>query len=73
MSTERADIETPSERAVRLYEERADDEARLRATVSTLLARVESLERTVAGLKDRESNVRRAVGQLASSYDVLRK
>lgn len=70
MSAERA--------AVRLndhgfYEPVPESVDNLRATVQTLLARVESLERTVAGLKDRESNVRRAVGQLASSYDVLRK
>ena len=45
----------------------------LRATVQTLLGRVESLERAVAGLKAKEQDVRRAVGQLASAYDVLRK
>lgn len=65
MSAERNDI--------RLYEPAPESVDNLRATVRTLLARVESLERTVAGLKNKEQDVRRAVGQLASAYDVLRK
>ena len=50
-----------------------DDTANLKAHLSTLQGRLEALERTVTAMRERELKVRRAVGQLASACDVLRK
>lgn len=51
-----------------------DDEATeietLRAMVRTLLGRVESLERTVSAIRDREMKMRRAIGQMAAAADL---
>lgn len=55
------------------YCEAKGDAANLRATVSTLLGRIEALERTVAAMREREQAVRRAIGQLASACDIVRK
>lgn len=46
------------------------DTETLRAMVNTLLGRVEALERTVAAMRVREQNVRRAVGQLAKAHEL---
>lgn len=56
-------------------DERIDRETeteKLRAMVHTLLGRVESLERTVATLKSRDQDARRAIGQLASAYGLTK-
>ena len=42
----------------------------LRAMVLTLLGRVEALERTVSAIRDRETKIRRAVGQLGAAFDL---
>ena len=43
----------------------------LRAMVLTLLGRVEALERTVSAIRDRETKIRRAGGQLGAAFDLM--
>ena len=50
-----------------------DETANLKAHIQTLQGRIEALERTVTAMRERDLKVRRAVGQLASAYDLGHK
>lgn len=55
----------------RLMNEWDEDEfVRLQAQVQSLATRVDELESTLARMRERESHIRRAVGQLAAAYEV---
>lgn len=56
-----------------MFEERAEETATLKAAVSTLRGRIEALERAMQRVIERDLKMRRAVGQMASAYDVTEK
>lgn len=56
-----------------MLEERAEETATLKAAVSTLRGRIEALERAMQRVIERDLKMRRAVGQMASAYDVTEK
>lgn len=58
---------------MQMFEERAEETATLKAAVSTLRGRIEALERAMQRVIERDLKMRRAVGQMASAYDVTEK
>lgn len=58
---------------LQMFEERAEETATLKAAVSTLRGRIEALERAMQRVIERDLKMRRAVGQMASAYDVTEK
>lgn len=58
---------------LQMLEERAEETATLKAAVSTLRGRIEALERAMQRVIERDLKMRRAVGQMASAYDVTEK
>jgi hypothetical protein len=52
------------------YCEPLAETANLKAHIQTLQGRLESLERTVTAMREREIKVRRGMGQLAAAYEL---